>query len=72
MNPRAVLLGLTLPQSGVTRNWKARRLMEFYNGKGIFSNERDGLNRLRRVLEQRLRSVSVEIVGCAALFSGIA
>jgi hypothetical protein len=43
--------------------------MAFYNGKGIFSNEHDNLDTLRRALEQRFQSVTIEIVGCAALFS---
>jgi hypothetical protein len=44
--------------------------MDFYNSKGIFSNESDDIDGLQRALGQRFRSVSVEIVGCAALFSG--
>ena len=39
MNPNAVLFGSTLLQGGVSRNWFARRLMAFYNKKGIFSNQ---------------------------------
>jgi 2-polyprenyl-3-methyl-5-hydroxy-6-metoxy-1,4-benzoquinol methylase len=70
MNPGAVIFGSTLLQGGVARSWLAKRLMDFYNGKGIFSNENDDLDGLKRALGQRFRSVSVEIVGCAALFSG--
>jgi 2-polyprenyl-3-methyl-5-hydroxy-6-metoxy-1,4-benzoquinol methylase len=70
MNPGAVIFGSTLLQGGVARNWLAKRLMDFYNGKEIFSNENDDLDGLKRALGQRFRSVSVEIVGCAALFSG--
>jgi hypothetical protein len=70
MNPNAVLFGSTLLQGGVTRNWFAKRLMNLYNKKGIFSNARDDLEGLRRALVQRFRAVSVEVVGCAALFSG--
>ena len=70
MNPHGVLFGSTLLQHGVTRSWFATRLMAAYNRKGIFANERDGLEGLRRALEQRFRDVSVEVVGCAALFSG--
>lgn len=69
MNENAVLFGSTLLQAGVARNWPARRLMDFYNGKGIFSNRNDDLAGLRHALDQRFRSVSIEIVGCAALFS---
>lgn len=70
MNPGAVLFGSTLLQGGVDRNWFAKRLMDLYNRKGIFSNENDDLDALKRVLGHRFGSISVEVVGCAALFSG--
>jgi hypothetical protein len=68
--PNGVLFGATLLQHGVTRSWFAKRLMAFYNEKGVFSNEQDSLEALTRALKQRFRRVSVEVVGCAALFSG--
>lgn len=70
MNPDAVLFGSTLLQGGVTRSWFARRLMDVYNRKGIFSNQHDNLDGLTRALTQRFREVSVEAIGSAALFSG--
>lgn len=70
MNSGAVIFGSTLLQGGVARSWPAKRLMDFYNSKGIFSNESDDIDGLQRALGQRFRSVSIEIVGCAALFSG--
>lgn len=70
MNPGAVLFGSTLLQGGVDRSWFAKRLMDLYNRKGIFSNENNDLDDLKRVLGHRFGSVSVEVVGCAALFSG--
>jgi ubiquinone/menaquinone biosynthesis C-methylase UbiE len=70
MNPNAVLFGSTLLQGGVARNSPAKRLMMVYNSKGIFSNENDDVDGLRRALSRRFRSVSIEILGCAALFSG--
>ena len=70
MNPNAVLFGSTLLQGGVSRHWFARRLMDFYNRKGIFSNRRDDLDGLKKALRQRFQDISVEVVGCAALFSG--
>ncbi|MFB2896191.1 class I SAM-dependent methyltransferase [Aerosakkonemataceae cyanobacterium BLCC-F50] len=70
MNPNAVLFGSTLLQGGVRRNWLAKRLMDVYNKKGIFSNQSDDLEGLKRSLKQRFRDVFVEVVGCAALFSG--
>ncbi len=69
MRPGAVLFGSTLLQDGVARGPAARQLMGFYNRKGIFSNEADDVDGLRHALQQRFQSVSIEIVGCAALFS---
>ncbi|HLH12698.1 MAG TPA: class I SAM-dependent methyltransferase [Methylovirgula sp.] len=69
MNPGAVLFGSTLLQGDVRRSWPARGLMEFYNSKGIFSNEADDASGLRQELCRRFDSVSLEVIGCAALFS---
>ena len=70
MNPNAVLFGSTLLQGGIQRNWFAKRLMAVYNERGIFSNQDDNLESLKQALSKRFREVSVEVVGCAALFSG--
>lgn len=70
MNPNAVLFGMTLLHRGVPRSWPAKRLMQAYNKMGIFANSQDDLDGLNRALRQRFRKVTVEAVGCAALFSG--
>lgn len=70
MNPGATLFGATLLQGEVPRSRIARRLMDMYNRKGIFSNHADDLEGLARALRERFSDVSVEVVGCAALFSG--
>jgi len=44
--------------------------MAFYNSKGVFTNEQDDLESLRDMLSEKLTAVRVEVVGCAALFSG--
>ncbi|MGJ0454053.1 MAG: class I SAM-dependent methyltransferase [Methylocystis sp.] len=69
MNPGAVVFGSTLLQGGASRSFAAQRLMAFYNSKGVFSNTQDDLETLTRELEKRFSAVSVETVGCAALFS---
>lgn len=69
MNPGAVISGATLLQGGVERGRAARWLMETYNRKGVFANRDDRLADLVSVLEARFADVSVEVVGCAALFS---
>ena len=70
MNPKGVLFGSTLLQGGVPRNRFARRLMDVYNRKRVFSNQHDDLEGLNRVLGKQLREVSVEVMGCAAVFAG--
>lgn len=70
MNPGAVLFGSTLLQGGVHRSGMAKRLMDVYNKKGIFANQQDDLEGLERALRSRFRDVSVQVIGCCALFSG--
>ncbi len=70
MKPNAVLFGSTILQGDVSRNWFAQRLMDFYNKKGVFSNQHDNLEGLKRSLGSRFQDISVEVVGCVALFSG--
>lgn len=72
MKPGCRVFGSTILQGGVPRSWSARRLMAFYNRKGIFSNTEDGLEGLKSALTQRLDRVEVRVVGCVALFSGVA
>ncbi|KLK92476.1 methyltransferase type 12 [Microvirga vignae] len=67
--PGGVVFGSTLLAEGVERSGTARALMRFYNAKGIFSNQQDSIEGLRRELAARFEQVRVEIVGCAALFA---
>lgn len=69
-NPGAVIFGSTLLHGGVTRNWMAQRLMAVYNRKGIFCNTEDDLAGLEHALASRFSEYSLEVHGCAALFSG--
>lgn len=69
MAPGAVIFGSTLLQDGVEINIAARALMAHYNFYGVFSNTRDSLEMLRQELEKRFTAVSIEIMGCVALFS---
>jgi SAM-dependent methyltransferase len=69
LEPGGVLFGATLLSGGVPRTGAAIRLMRFYNGLGMFSNERDSLAALRHELESRFAAVEIETIGCAALFS---
>jgi ubiquinone/menaquinone biosynthesis C-methylase UbiE len=69
MNPNAIIFGSTILQVGVSPNWFAKRLMNAYNNKGVFSNINDSAEGLKRELSKRFTDVSVEIVGCVASFS---
>ena len=69
MHPNAVIFGSTILHVGVSPNWLAKRLMNAYNNKGVFSNLYDSAEGLKRELEARFSDVSVEVVGCVALFS---
>lgn len=67
LNPGGVLFGATLLYGGVPRGWPARRLMDYYNRKKIFSNSGDDLATLEEGLAEIFDSSTVEAVGCAAL-----
>ncbi len=68
LNPRGVVFGSTLLQGGVLRSAGAKRLMNFYNSKGIFSNVEDDLADLQAQLTKRFGESKVDVVGCAALY----
>lgn len=69
LNPGAVLFGSTLLQGDAPRSVAARWLMAHYNRQGIFSNTGDDFEGLQTALHQRFRHVTLECVGCAALFA---
>ena len=69
LNPKGVLFGSTILHQGVKRNALAKRLMAFYNSKGVFHNQHDSLNGLEQALRQYFTHVNVTITGCVAIFS---
>ncbi len=69
MTPDAVIFGSTILQDGVSPNYLAKRLMNFYNKKGVFSNRHDSAEALKKELDARFTKISIEVVGCVALFS---
>lgn len=71
MNPRCRIFGSTILHEEVPKSWAAKRLMAFYNKKGIFSNTQDTLTDLQEALTQRFDKVQIETVGCVALFTAI-
>ena len=70
LNPGGVVFGSTLLTRGVERGFLAQRLMDVYNKKGIFTNQDDNLEDLKKILKQNFSEISVKTIGCAALFWG--
>ncbi|MFI4848386.1 MAG: class I SAM-dependent methyltransferase [Gimesia chilikensis] len=68
LNPGAIISGATILSQGVPRGFSARRLMNFYNRKKIFTNSSDSLDELQSQLASRYTDVEVKVNGCVALF----
>lgn len=64
------LWGSTILGQGVRKNFIADILMRTYNAKGIFSNSKDNLDDLEKILKEHFRSYKVQAEGCVALFEG--
>ncbi len=69
LNPDGTLFGSTILASGVPRGILARRLMNFYNKRRVFTNSEDSLQSLEEVLRSRFQRVTIETRGCVALFA---
>lgn len=67
-NPGARLFGSTILQGDVPRSHLARKLMDTYNAKGVFSNRHDDLASLTAELRTRFTAVEIKVTGCVALF----
>ncbi|ECD7240554.1 class I SAM-dependent methyltransferase [Salmonella enterica] len=63
------LFGATILGAGVEHNTFGQKLMNVYNGKGIFSNRNDSSEGLRQILSEHFMEVSITIKGTVALFS---
>jgi SAM-dependent methyltransferase len=68
LNPGGIVFGSTLLSHGVKRGFLARKLMAFYNRKGIFHNQQDSLTDLEESLNERFDDVRIDVIGSAALF----
>lgn len=71
LNPGAVLFGATIVQGDAPRGAMARRLMDVYNAKGVFSNRQDTVDGLKAVLDARFTQVEVRLTGCVAVFRAV-
>jgi len=72
MGGRAVLFGATILGRGITPNAAARKLLDFYNAKGVFNNCEDDFESLSQGLRRRFGEVELERQGCVALFRAVA
>jgi ubiquinone/menaquinone biosynthesis C-methylase UbiE len=68
LNDGGVLFGSTVLQGDIQRNFVAKKLMNIYNKKGIFSNQNDTLKGLEESLKKRFNTCGIEVIGCVALF----
>ncbi|WP_263082000.1 class I SAM-dependent methyltransferase [Endozoicomonas sp. Mp262] len=68
--PGCWIMGSTILSEGIEKNVLARKLMAFYNRKGIFCNQEDSLESLSQVLEDNFDKYHLRVEGCVALFSG--
>lgn len=72
MGPETVVFGSTILAAGVRRSPVARALMAAYNRRGILQNKADSLDDLAGVLDRTFSSHTIDVVGCVALFTGVA
>lgn len=64
-----VLFGTTLLHSPAQQNALSRRLMSFYNRKGVFHNTSDTGDKLRTALADRFDHYALSVQGCLAFFA---
>jgi ubiquinone/menaquinone biosynthesis C-methylase UbiE len=67
--PDGTLFGATILPGGAPSSRVARWLMARYNHRGIFANLDDSPASLRAALETHFTAVTVEMVGCVAIFA---
>jgi hypothetical protein len=64
-----VLFGSTILSGGVSSTLLGRRVLRIYNRKGIFSNDGDDLDGLRRLLDAEFSSHELAVHGSVAIFT---
>ena len=67
--PGGRVFGATILGRGVAHNRLGRRVMAFYNRRGIFGNAEDNLAGLREALAAQFHEVEVTVKGRVALFA---
>jgi len=69
MKPGSVVFGCTILNKGVKKGVAAKLMILMTNRRKVFSNLDDGVDDLKEELSKRFKNVSVNIIGCMALFS---
>lgn len=64
------VFGATILQGDAPRSFPAQKLMNFYNGKGVFSNEADDFRSLSEAFGAHFQNVKLERFGVVATFEG--
>jgi ubiquinone/menaquinone biosynthesis C-methylase UbiE len=68
LEPGARVFGASIVQEAAALNAAARRIMDYYNAKGIFSNRADRVSELEAALATRFEDVRVVLKGTVAIF----
>ncbi len=69
LNPGGVVFGCTILNKDVQKGWSAKFMMKMTNENKAFSNLEDGLDELKEELSNRFETVTIDMIGCMALFS---
>lgn len=69
LSENGVLFGATILNTGENPNFMARKLLNIYNKKGIFSNQFDDVASLKEMLNLYFKEVKINTVGMVAIFS---
>ena len=70
LQPHGVLFGATILADKNLHTPVSKFLCNFYNKKGIFSNQKDSHKALLQALNKHLIDVDVSVIGCVAVFKG--
>ena len=71
LQPYGILFGATILADKNFHTTASQFLCNFYNKKGIFSNQEDSHEALLQVLNKHLNDVNVSVIGCVAVFKGV-
>jgi len=70
LNPGGVMFGATVLASGVPHTWASSTALRYFNAHQTLNNAEDDYAQFADTLRQHLQDVTIDVVGCVALFSG--